>query len=80
MKIGQQVFFLFGSEATRFYENLDGSIPLIDVASHIKDECDNFATFFYEHGTTSPSELLIEYDGWEGFCEINEELYKLLQP
>jgi hypothetical protein len=82
MKIGQQVFFLFGSEAVNCHASYEADARIDDVALSIQLECDfsGFATFFYEHGTTSPMELLNKYDGWNAFCEISEELYKRLQP
>jgi uracil-DNA glycosylase len=73
--MSNKIYFLFGSEATKYYfDNSD--LPLEEVAETIKRM--EHATSVYNYVLSHPSELLLDYDGWNGFAEIEEELYKLL--
>lgn len=73
--MNNKIYFLFGSEATKYYfDNSD--VPLEEVAETIKSM--EHETCVYDFALSHPSELLSDYDGWSGFAEIEEDLYKLL--
>ncbi len=73
--MSNKIYFLFGSDATKYYfDNSD--VPLEEVADTIKRM--EHATSMYDFALSHPSELLLDYDGWSGFAEIEEDLYKLL--
>ena len=78
MKDGQKIFYLLGGVAASIFDEKKEEESNEKIANLIKGKSD-YATIFYEHGITHPTELMNEYDGWNAFSEIPEELYKLLQ-
>ena len=78
MKAGQKIFYLLGGVAVSIFDERKEEESSEGIAKIIKEKSD-YATIFYEHGITHPTELMNEYDGWGAFSEIPEELYKLLQ-
>jgi len=77
MKDGQKIFYLLGGVAVRIFDERKEEESSEKIAEMIKRK--HYATTFYEHGITYPTELLNEHEGWNAFSEIPEELYKLLQ-
>lgn len=78
MKDGQKIFYLLGGSAVSTFEERKEEESNEKIAEIIKEKSD-YATIFYEHGITHPTELMNEYEGWSAFSEIPEVLYKLLQ-
>lgn len=70
------IFYLFGSSASDFFRENEGSMLNSELSEAIFKM--DFATSVYDQNS-HPSELLAEYDGWNDFVEIPEELYILLQ-
>ncbi len=69
------IFYLFGSSATEFYMDHEAELSANELAEAIAEI--GFGLSCYDQNS-HPSELLSEYDGWEDFVEITEELYDLL--
>lgn len=78
MKNGQKIFYLFGGVAASIFDGKREEESSEKIAEIIREKSD-YATAFYEHGVTHPTELMNEYDGFSSFSEIPEDLYKLLQ-
>jgi hypothetical protein len=74
--MNQPTYYLFGSTATEFFFENEGKSAK-KIAKSIISEMD-YHVFCYEELYNHPSELLAEYDGWDGFAIINEELFTLL--
>jgi hypothetical protein len=67
-------YYLFGQCATDHYFDNEG-MSADELAKAIIEMDYSVALFdMYSH----PSELLVEFMGWDGFSEINEDLYTLL--
>ena len=69
-------YYLFGSNASEYFFENEGESAK-KIAKGIISEMD-YHVFCYEELYNHPSELLMEYDGWNGFAVINEELFTLL--
>jgi hypothetical protein len=69
------IFYLFGSTATEFYMDHEAELSDNQLAEAIAEI--GFGLSYYDE-FSHPSELLCEYDGYEDFVEITEELYDLL--
>lgn len=69
------IFYLFGGVASEFYIEHQDKLSAKELAEAISEM--DFATSVYDQNS-HPSELLVEYDGWNDFTEITEELYQLL--
>ena len=74
LEIMETIYYLFGSEACEFYNEND-DLTADELATAISEM--HFALSVYDT-FSRPSELLAEYDGWNDFIEINQELYSLL--
>lgn len=67
-------YYLFGSTASEYHFTHEG-MPANELAKAIIEMDYSVALFdMYSH----PSELLSEFQGWNGFDEISEELYTIL--
>jgi hypothetical protein len=53
-------------------------MPFDEMAAAMEDM--HFTTYKYDAAMNHPTDLLLQYDGWQGFAEIEEELYNLLTP
>ena len=72
------VYFLFGESSSEYYHQYHGSdITSEEMAFHINENFD-YQIFMYDTDYNHPSDILFEYDGWNGFAEIEEDLYELL--
>ncbi len=67
-------YYLFGSTASEYHFNHEG-MSANNLAKAII-EMDYYVSLFDEY--SHPSELLSEFQGWDGFYEISEELYAIL--
>ena len=74
--MNQPTYYLFGSTATEFFFDNEGESAK-KIAKVIISDMD-YHVFCYEELYNNPLELLMEYDGWNGFAVINEELFTLL--
>jgi hypothetical protein len=71
----ETIYYLFGSDASEFYIDNVGNMTPSELAASISEMDFSLSVYdMYSH----PSELLTEYDGWNDFAEISEELYELL--
>lgn len=70
-------YYLFGKDAVDQYNNYIGTAE--DFLNHLEENNTDFDTFKFVYGMTTPSELLMAYDGWEGYHPIPEEFYHALQ-
>jgi hypothetical protein len=71
----ETIYYLFGGDASEFYIDNTGEMSPSELATAISEMDFSLALYdMYSH----PSELLFEYDGWNGFAEISEEVYTLL--
>jgi hypothetical protein len=71
----ETIYYLFGGTASEFYIDNAGGMTPNELATAISEMDFSLSVFdMYSH----PSELLVEFDGWDGFTEIDEELYELL--
>ena len=71
----ETIYYLFGGDASEFYIDNTGEMSPSELATAISEMDFSLALYdMYSH----PSELLFEYDGWNGFSEISEEVYTLL--
>jgi len=66
----ETLYFIFGSQPSNLYYEWDGKTEL--DASFLDDG----VLYCYDPKTTTPGELLGEYDGWGGFAEITKEEYE----
>jgi 20S proteasome alpha/beta subunit len=64
-------YFLFGSAVT---DALEENLDFEEVLKVARREV--FAVARFSPKTDNPNQLLSDYDGWEGFCEITEEQFK----
>lgn len=71
------IYYVFGSQASQYYFD-HPDLPFEDMAEEMKDM--HFTTYKYDKAMVHPTDLLLQYDGWQGFAEIEEELFKLLTP
>ena len=72
--------FLFGSEAVNmFYSMHDGTgeNPSYDAIAEAIRPLDH-AVYVYDDSMNVPTDILSEYDGWQGWAMIPDTLYKLL--
>jgi hypothetical protein len=69
------IFYLFGGAACIFFAENEGQLSANELAEAISEM--DFALSYYDQNS-HPNELLLEYDGWNCFLEITEELYQLL--
>lgn len=70
-----KIYYLFGSAATSFYYDSE-LLSLEEMAKAISVM--DYSLFVYDERINHPSDLLSEYDGWDGFAEIEEKLHILL--
>lgn len=71
----ETIYYLFGGDASEFYIDNTGEMSPSELATAISEMDFSLALYdMYSH----PSELLFEYDGWNGFTEISQEVYTLL--
>jgi hypothetical protein len=71
----ETIYFLFGGTASKFYFDNVCDMTSNELAASISEM--DFSLYVYDTDS-HPSELLVEYDGWDGFTEIDEGLYELL--
>lgn len=69
------IFYLFGCVASDFFRENEGTMSNSKLFESISKM--QYALSVYDQNS-HPSELLAEYDGWDDFVEIPEELYNLL--
>lgn len=65
----KKIYFLFGEQITRILEN-DG----IDKAVEAAKNGENYALYYWDEFST-PQELLVESEGWEGWMNITKSQY-----
>ncbi len=72
-----KIYYVFGSQASQYYFD-HSDMPFDEMAAAMEDM--HFTTYKYDAAMNHPTDLLLQYDGWQGFAEIEEELYNLLTP
>jgi hypothetical protein len=75
----EPIYYLFGSDAAKIYFEHDPETATFEQLAE-KINRAGCSVFMYDEMQMHPTDLLLAYDGWDGFAEIEAELYNLLKP